>query len=426
MNSLKGVATFFNPRNSQVKSRDSLLPQLEAHSRVTPRSPDEEASLSSWRKMLDEHRVAKLKAEAQKSLNKEGLPFDEKTLKEIMWEIFTTNTQKVKRDATRPFSVISDKKGTPYAIFRGILGKGAFGKVKLVQNLQTKEFAVVKVCTQNCEKEGSFLKKRNLLRGKQERDNKKGGKKYYLFIDLLPGITVYDFYNLLSLSKEELTDKQQAQLLVALLKAAVKLMKADIRHTDLHAGNVLIDPLTWRANIVDFGLVQDLSGEQNKDVFYSGNLQSVLCFPILKNYITNPKLKALVESLKDANTHVIARTKETIKRIEKEFLDYEIDNGISSTLLMKYAIKGQRYDLLQFLLKDFVNPDCNINETIDFFSYLNKDKQVELKCNTNILPQYSFMEYLLKGNKKDYMPKEILDIADKNLFLANKKRKLFL
>lgn len=118
----------------QTQSKSSHLSQALS-SGVDAQTSDTSAATSQWAPLLQEHHVTKLKQEAQALLKANGLPFDEQALKEILWEVFQTTSSKLKRNALRPLSVIHDEKGTPYALFRGVLGRGAFGKVKLALNL---------------------------------------------------------------------------------------------------------------------------------------------------------------------------------------------------------------------------------------------------------------------------------------------------
>ncbi len=384
--------------------------------------------------MLSRHKVTKIKDSAQKSLKTNGLPLEDATLQEMLWQLFITQQPKFKKDATHPYSMILDDNGTPYALFHGILGKGVYGKVKLAQNLLTKEFIAVKVIVENIsepasaiESESKILEKRKLLLGKQLR-----GKKHYLFMKLLPGIRVGDFGCYLAESHITLSPRQQKLYLIALLKSQLSLMADNIYHSDLHSGNILIDPLNWEANIVDFGMAQDISISTSKNSFFHSNLHRVLTIYKCAK-ITVPALLELTHKLTYKETDAVGAVKKAIAKLEamdllEEVLPPSADPAPEQPGSEKYHLED--YRLLDLYMKNSIKilplPDKHIfyNFILPKINFNYKNELPNLIQKIQPLNYYNFLKNDLYFNKNSLNENLLKSEKNKDILLELLEKKL--
>ncbi len=164
----------------------------------------------------------------------------------------------VRRKAADQFkTVMADKEGNKYSIYtKKRLAKGGCCKVKLAKNHATNEVVILKISGDGEEKatsESLILDKLGLLRGLQFVTNKDDIDESYLFMKLIPGITLEKFKELCKSHREIFTIKEQAQILLSMLEAFQGLVKLRINHDDINDGNVMFDPITFKTHFIDFG-----------------------------------------------------------------------------------------------------------------------------------------------------------------------------
>jgi serine/threonine protein kinase len=218
----------------------------------------------------------------------------------------TANFKINKRTADAEFSFLSiksekDQKQKLFAMANQgqILGRGAFGKVKLGMT-EEGEFVAIKI--QNVVRKASepiqtnpddnkeiqiekklsryhgYLARRSDRRkiaGNKINDDEVVEKKYqvidYLGVSLeqiLYGKKVKDSANqdVIEISPTPLTVEQKKQIILGTLKAVSELHKQGIIHCDLHAGNILVslEKKPIAVHIIDFGLAKQLDPGQSE------------------------------------------------------------------------------------------------------------------------------------------------------------------
>jgi serine/threonine protein kinase len=159
-----------------------------------------------------------------------------------------------------------------YAVYRGVkqechLGSGGFGYVKLVQNLRSAEWAVIKITAGKKEDdyEYAILTKLNLGIGQLERLAGKGSayvseqikmhpwywqpRQNNLVMKMAEGMTLDD----ICANYGEMQDSVRLHIAVAVLKAYAHLEKMKVIHTDLKGSNIFYDFVTDKATIIDYG-----------------------------------------------------------------------------------------------------------------------------------------------------------------------------
>ncbi len=183
---------------------------------------------------------------------------------------------------------IVDKSGNLYAI-HSTLAKGTTCRVKMVQDLKTLEWSVVKIVKDNEERalaEMKILEKLNLFKGAQFRVTNHGTHKSYLFAPLAKGLKLKDFLHLVKKHKKVFSSKEQAEILHSMLLTMQTFIAANVNHGDIHEKNVLIDPLTHKVHLIDFGEATEVAidGTGNHHQHYDiRKLFSVLS-PIITDY----------------------------------------------------------------------------------------------------------------------------------------------
>jgi tRNA A-37 threonylcarbamoyl transferase component Bud32 len=140
-----------------------------------------------------------------------------------------------------------------------LLGSGAWGIVKLVQNVATQKWSAVKISKRkkyshrviDCEID--ILKSLGRL---QESEWING--KMYIVQDLICGVKLNEFHNHLEFSmiaKERPKDalKKLLSLTITILQSMEKVHNIPVCHNDLMPCNVMVDPDTGIGTVVDFG-----------------------------------------------------------------------------------------------------------------------------------------------------------------------------
>lgn len=193
-------------------------------------------------------------------INNQACVYDTEQLDDFKKKFESSNFHKIKHDESKnPFSIVKDAEGNIYALSRKILGKGRAGKVKLAQDLKTRELVAVKISHDGfLGTDVQGLKELKRFRGEQTRCSEHRFK-HYVFMKYFDGITVSQFEYYIRAHELELSLDQLIHFRESLFKALDVLTERNISHGDLHSSNILIDPRTWKAEIIDLGLVSSMS-----------------------------------------------------------------------------------------------------------------------------------------------------------------------
>lgn len=158
-----------------------------------------------------------------------------------------------------------------FAIYRGVkqnhhLGGGGYGYTKLVQNIRTGEWAVIKLCKMAYDRSTEFkiLKKVGMGYGQLERIA--GDGSYFLRIQgsvktlnqnnivmkLAPGMTLVDYRD----QGRANTDVARLQVCIRVLEALQRLHEKGIIHGDISLKNVFYDNVQDLATFIDYGVAK--------------------------------------------------------------------------------------------------------------------------------------------------------------------------
>ncbi|MAZ43790.1 MAG: hypothetical protein CMF48_01240 [Legionellales bacterium] len=204
-------------------------------------------------------------------------------------------------------SVIFDDEGHAFALFRGksfrqqmlqmgtplshaphradideikTLGKGAFGRVKICQNIESGKWYAVKIIptegryisptsiSQELYSEGQALHRLKRLKGRTHL--KTGAEKYYLFQQLVRGVDLHHWLHQnrqMSASSEH--EKKCLRIGLNAIRALAQCHQVGLLHRDIKLSNLMIDPVSLEVTLVDFGFAQQMG--TRKEVF-SNNL----------------------------------------------------------------------------------------------------------------------------------------------------------
>lgn len=283
----------------------SIFPKNREQNNLTDQ-PSKEFK-KRWKIILKDHKVSNLIASFKQELQSSGFIFDRHDLKEIYDYFINSNQKKFKKNDKIAYSVIKDQNGSLYAIY-GTINNDSNGKVYLVQSLTTKALCALKIVEgTSFDEESLILTKRKLLLGTQNRVTEKGKNKIYLFMKLVSGVTLYDFYHLLKENNMKLSKEEQTQFLVSILQALLDIIRDNICHCDLHHENIMIDPLSWQSTIIDFGsafLTSSLPLAK-QEYFYYQDLKRLLSHNAIKKIITNPELREVMAKLQQSENNIV-------------------------------------------------------------------------------------------------------------------------
>lgn len=196
------------------------------------------------------------------------------------------NTNKYDRkDSALPYSIIKDPStNKTYALFKskdthfitgknGILGKGSFGRVKLAQCLDDDTILAAKIQKlypldhpdrneqkQEIQKEENLLKGLNQYIGSSERTTKSSNEKHYSFCEFMNGKSLHDHIT----DKGSLSLKDKLLIILEVLEKTKELHERyNLIHGDLSFNNILFDPNTHKATIIDFGFGNTINPKTN-------------------------------------------------------------------------------------------------------------------------------------------------------------------
>jgi hypothetical protein len=310
---------FFPFEKERAKSK-SQLPACVAASAVvsvpaTLPLSEEEAFVARFAKIVELHPVYQLRAKANADLRSTGTLLAEAPLREVKENFSKAPILKLAKNPSQPHSVVASETGVLYAIYRsGKMGEGAYGKVKLAQNLTTKEFCVVKTTSDDrVLNEKALLARRGLLLNVQSRTNKVNRHKTYLFMRLVPGIRLANFIQLCKAEKLPIPSTFQAKILHSALNELRALYYDQIYHSDLHDHNILIDPLTMKISIIDYGNAWDVTDYKEKDGFHFNDIKRV-CIE-LKNVVTDSVLLNILTTLTKDLAKPLVKLEDAMKAV---------------------------------------------------------------------------------------------------------------
>ena len=191
----------------------------------------------------------------------------------------------IKKNPKMEFKFSLQKEGDNYsAIYKGkknSLGSGAFGSVKLLQDLESgKTKHVLKVIKNTLPQQFIENEKRGLKIARQFKSLQKRKPmtaQYEFVMDLARGRTLDKFKN------TKLPIVTWIDMIINVLKEVKHLHDNNMLHRDLKPANILFDPITKKAQVVDFGLATfnlttvdilrrklGIPSAENKDIIVTG------------------------------------------------------------------------------------------------------------------------------------------------------------
>jgi serine/threonine protein kinase len=203
-----------------------------------------------------------------------------------------------KHDINLPYSIIKQDNDY-FAIYKGkkhgkSLGEGAFGKVKLAQNLNSGEWIALKIepaileYIPVIETEIKMLAKLKRLKATAF-IRKKPGKieKYNILMEYAPGTNLYDFL----MSRRDAANPLDPVLLIDIvimtLKAIHEMHMQDILHRDIKLENIMYDPATNIVKSIDVGSARTATRTAGSLFFLSDRLEGSI------NYLAPECLRTL-------------------------------------------------------------------------------------------------------------------------------------
>ncbi|MCS5710929.1 protein kinase domain-containing protein [Candidatus Berkiella aquae] len=206
-----------------------------------------------WEEILSNEKIYKEKAQMEKEFNEY---FSSENIHNFQSKFSSAEIKKLKRDQNLKFSIVSGVDGGLFALYHGGLSKGDYGAVKLALELNTGKVCIMKkqfnYNSKAFKKESSFSQLRGLRVDEQLIDRKHN----YLFVNLVNGITLERFAEIVKY--HPLTANEEIELATNFLKALEGLKKNNIKHNDLHPGNIIIDPISMKVSFIDYGRAEEL------------------------------------------------------------------------------------------------------------------------------------------------------------------------
>lgn len=201
------------------------------------------------------------------------------------------------------------------------IGKGAYGRVFLVQRITTKDFYAMKVVLLGEGVDDNFIQ--NLLNEKQICDSLKGDhvvKTYFTFshknylIFIMEYMNGGDFSGLLKYSTLE-QDKEGKFYAAELVLAIEYVHNMNIVHRDLKPENLLIDK-TGHLKLADFGLSKISRDTLKKNAISTENITH----DIFKDFRTdghdnNARIGEIVQSHREEKQMMHMKKQETVNRV---------------------------------------------------------------------------------------------------------------
>ncbi|MCS5709923.1 protein kinase domain-containing protein [Candidatus Berkiella aquae] len=293
------------------------LPAFVQHSQPKASlSLDSEDFQTRWQSILKASTVNKLIGHAKVKLQSTGTFFDDTVLEAIQTVFKASDTVKLPKNESCNYSVIADIFRNVYAVYHPEnFNNNPSSAVKLIQNLNTHEFCVLKVNTDKQEflTECEFLQKYNQLLGVQMHHNENDTCKYYIMMKLVPGVSWDEFLKLLASSNDELSTQEQAQILLSLLEALQAMFAKKIHHHDLHQYNVMFDPLCMATSFIDFAEAKNIIPEE-EDACCANDLAKII--PHYQLIISDLILHKIINEHLLTQHHVADNLAQAIEKIQ--------------------------------------------------------------------------------------------------------------
>lgn len=254
------------------------MPEIRQPNEVTYFPPSQVPSecLHPNGKLLTEEQIV----QAKELLNQAPADHDHKKRRKNNPALISTSKHVSRKNLQVPYLQLLDSElrytlkrinGRDYAVF-AILGAGSFGKVKLMQDLDTGEWAALKVQKNNgrefdrsdVKAEYNTLKMMERKLGTTKRNYSTKNDEiihYYIVMPLGKGITLKEF---LENPPQHLQPNDWLLIAYRILEA-YKLQIADknLVHRDIKPENIMIDPLTFEITFIDLGFAKAI-GTKNR------------------------------------------------------------------------------------------------------------------------------------------------------------------
>ncbi len=215
---------------------------------------------TNWKEILK-------KQNFYKSRNQCGDTYSATQIEELQRELNETGKNKIKRNADLNFSVIKGTSGDLFSLYHGAITSGDYGRLKFARNLNNGELYLMKQQTY-VEIDAEFEKEETIrerfdrecqfshIAGIHVDERYIDDKHNYQFIRIIEGVPLSHFIEIIK--NQPLTALEEAKLALSFLKALERLSKNNIKHRDLHPGNIMIDPIDMKVTFIDYGKAQEL------------------------------------------------------------------------------------------------------------------------------------------------------------------------
>lgn len=292
---LQEIKVHFEAFNSAKNLTSCFSPKLSAlHPKINPKDILENG------KLLQDSKIQKLLAFKKSNSKAIKLKKKDSNFKFYLHESSSNH------EATRSILFIDQD---IYAIYRdlskpsfdgylGPKGNTTQGYVKLAQNLITGEWVAIKVIdkTVACYEEEEVT---NEIKCLKELGQLKGyaatKEKVYIAETLFSGTTVSNRLHHSAFIKESQENPNNSIVIILnicinLMKTMESLHKKGIVHGDFHANNIMVEPITDKLNVIDFGhssLIAELQGTRNYEIAYDNRNCLELVLQLLESPLSS-------------------------------------------------------------------------------------------------------------------------------------------
>lgn len=205
----------------------------------------------------------------EKDIKENGKLYSEEEIEEIKKRFSSSQNKLSRKEGNLQYSVLKTSEGGLFALYSGkeekILGKGAFGKVKLAQNLETGEWVALKSqkkgenpeeeWNEAIKEEEAALESVDQLKGSARRDIQ-SDVKGYTALHLAYGKDLSHFL------KEAPDESKRLKISFAVLNAIVEQVdQQHMVHRDIKLENLIYDEQTEHCTVVDYGLAKKLNDQ---------------------------------------------------------------------------------------------------------------------------------------------------------------------
>ena len=210
-----------------------------------------------------------------------------------------------------PHSIMKSADQKLYALYRGkqayrnpenkqgFLGQGSFGRVKLAQCLDDGKIVAAKMALINKYQTVDDINKEKAMQEAagqylgSTRTNFKYQNKHYIFSEFIEGESLTNIFFMPNtkylIPKKNISSndkKGNLEIILATLQATQELHKKGIIHGDLSFNNILYNPETKKATIIDFGRAV----KSNQDLIQDPLIRLPYAIPFNPNHYAPPEL----------------------------------------------------------------------------------------------------------------------------------------